>query len=181
MLVSSVLSGAEFIEVADGDVLLEVMTATAPALRLALIDLQMPNMFSGKRLAEIARLRPDVPLIALSSISSQEVTWRVMKIPTVYALVPRSASAETMRAAIEAAIARMKFSGISDPKAPAGARLTPRQEQIHALLRCGMRNKMIAAELGISVGTVKNHVRAILKVLNASNRTQAAQTEVTDQ
>jgi len=55
------------------------------------------------------------------------------------------------------------------------AALTPRQEEIRLMLRQGMSNKMIAAVLGISEGTVKNHVTEILRVLNANNRTQAAQ------
>jgi len=43
------------------------------------------------------------------------------------------------------------------------------------MLRRGLSNKMIAAALGISEGTVKNHITEILRVLNATNRTQAAQ------
>ena len=58
--------------------------------------------------------------------------------------------------------------------------LTPRQEEICGLLRRGMSNKMIAAALGISEGTVKNHVTEILRALNATNRTQAAQHDRTD-
>jgi len=58
--------------------------------------------------------------------------------------------------------------------------LTPRQEQIRMLLRRGMSNKLIAAELGISEGTVKNHISEIFRILKTSNRTQAAQTEVAD-
>ena len=43
------------------------------------------------------------------------------------------------------------------------------------MLRRGLSNKMIAAALGISEGTVKNHITEILRALNATNRTQAAQ------
>ena len=42
------------------------------------------------------------------------------------------------------------------------------------MLRQGMSNKAIAGALGISEGTVKNHVTEILRMLNATNRTQAA-------
>jgi DNA-binding CsgD family transcriptional regulator len=56
-----------------------------------------------------------------------------------------------------------------------GIDLTPRQEEIRRMLRQGMSNKVIAAALGISEGTVKNHVSEIFKALNATNRTQAAQ------
>ena len=180
MLVNGVLGETQFIEVADGDALLTAVVTQPPA-RLALIDLQMPKMFGGRRLAEVAQLRRQVPLIVLSSIGSPEVMRQVMSIPTVYALLLKSASTETVHAAIQAALARTKFSGAPEASdvRPVAA-LTPRQEQIRVLLRRGMSNKMIAAELGISEGTVKNHITEIFKVLKASNRTQAAQTEVAD-
>jgi DNA-binding NarL/FixJ family response regulator len=180
MLVHGVLPDAQFFEVADGDALLAAVTAL-PSMRLVLIDLQMPKMFAGRRLAEVALAQPDVPLIVLSSIGSPEVMRQAMSIPTVYAFLLKSASTETVHTAIEAALARTKFTSALQAKAaPTIAGLTPRQEQIRALLRRGMSNKRIAAELGISEGTVKNHVTEIFKVLKASNRTQAAQTEVTD-
>jgi DNA-binding CsgD family transcriptional regulator len=52
-------------------------------------------------------------------------------------------------------------------------RLTARQEQILGLMREGMVNKEIAKELNISLGTVKQHLVAIFKKLNVSNRTMA--------
>jgi DNA-binding NarL/FixJ family response regulator len=54
------------------------------------------------------------------------------------------------------------------------APLTQRQYDVLALLGQGKSNKDIADTLGISEGTVKVHVGAILKVLGANNRTQAA-------
>lgn len=54
------------------------------------------------------------------------------------------------------------------------AELTLRQRQILKLLRAGKVNKEIASELGIGVGTVKQHVVAIFKRLNVKNRAMAA-------
>ena len=51
--------------------------------------------------------------------------------------------------------------------------LSARQQQILALLRVGKVNKEIAAELGIGLGTVKQHVVALFKKLKVSNRTMA--------
>ena len=51
--------------------------------------------------------------------------------------------------------------------------LTPRQRGVLELLGQGKANKEIGAELGLSEATVKQHVSAILKALNASNRVQA--------
>ena len=51
--------------------------------------------------------------------------------------------------------------------------LSPRQHQILDLLRAGKVNKEIARELGIGLGTVKQHVVALFKKLDVSNRTMA--------
>ena len=51
--------------------------------------------------------------------------------------------------------------------------LTVRERQILEFLADGRCNKTIANELGIAVGTVKTHVKAVLSKLNVSSRTQA--------
>jgi DNA-binding NarL/FixJ family response regulator len=51
--------------------------------------------------------------------------------------------------------------------------LTMRESEILRLLASGMPNKVIAAELSISLGTVKSHTKAILDKLGARSRTQA--------
>jgi DNA-binding NarL/FixJ family response regulator len=50
--------------------------------------------------------------------------------------------------------------------------LSPRQLQIVECLRRGMANKQIAFELNMSQGTVKVHLRSMMKKLSVSNRTQ---------
>lgn len=51
--------------------------------------------------------------------------------------------------------------------------LTPRESDVLLLIGQGQSNKIIARELGIAVGTVKTHVKAILEKLCASCRTGA--------
>jgi DNA-binding CsgD family transcriptional regulator len=60
-----------------------------------------------------------------------------------------------------------------EPAATGQSTLTPRQRQILALLREGRANKEIAAALGIGLGTVKQHINALFKKLDVSNRTMA--------
>lgn len=55
-----------------------------------------------------------------------------------------------------------------------GARLSVREREILACLIAGHSDKVIAAELAISVATVKVHVKAILRKMHVHNRTQAA-------
>ncbi len=51
--------------------------------------------------------------------------------------------------------------------------LTPREIEILQYIAQGFLNKQIAAELGISEQTIKNHVTSILRKLNANARTEA--------
>ena len=51
--------------------------------------------------------------------------------------------------------------------------LTPREIEILQYIADGYLNKQIAAELGISEQTIKNHVTSILRKLNANARTEA--------
>ncbi len=52
--------------------------------------------------------------------------------------------------------------------------LTPRETEILGLLAEGQSNKVIARNLGISDGTVKLHVKAILRKLEVHSRVEAA-------
>lgn len=55
---------------------------------------------------------------------------------------------------------------------PAG--LTPRQAEIALALARGLSNREIAAEAGISVATVKDHIHAILQRLGLRRRGEIA-------
>lgn len=50
--------------------------------------------------------------------------------------------------------------------------LTPREQQVLKLVEQGMKNKEIAEELNISPGTVKIHLRHILKKTGTTSRVQ---------
>lgn len=54
------------------------------------------------------------------------------------------------------------------------AGLTPREREILALIAKGWSNKLIARELGLSLGTVKVHVKHVLRKLKLRTRVEAA-------
>ncbi|WP_052954677.1 LuxR C-terminal-related transcriptional regulator [Microvirga vignae] len=60
---------------------------------------------------------------------------------------------------------------LSDPKA---YKLSARETEILGCLKEGASNKLIARKLDITEATIKVHVKAILRKIGASNRTQAA-------
>ena len=55
----------------------------------------------------------------------------------------------------------------------AGGGFTPRQREIIVMLAEGKSNKEIAREIKVLEGTVKLHVRGILRKLGVRNRTEA--------
>jgi DNA-binding NarL/FixJ family response regulator len=69
---------------------------------------------------------------------------------------------------------RLKDEAAVVRRAPTVFRLTPRQAAVLEALRLGKANKQIAYELNMREGTVKAHVRDIMKRLNARNRTEVA-------
>jgi two-component system nitrate/nitrite response regulator NarL len=62
----------------------------------------------------------------------------------------------------------------SRPTDPEKAGLTDREREILRLIAEGMSNKVIARKLDISEGTVKVHVKNLLKKLNLRSRVEAA-------
>jgi len=60
------------------------------------------------------------------------------------------------------------------PHPTPASHITPRELAVVRAIQLGRSNKVIAYELGMSEGTVKVHVRRIMKKLNAKNRTEVA-------
>ena len=63
--------------------------------------------------------------------------------------------------------------GVNGTTLDAVRSLTPRQREVLAVMIQGKCNKAICRTLNLAEPTVKNHVTAILKALNATNRTEA--------
>lgn len=102
------------------------------------------------------------------------------------AVLPRTATAEAIEAAIAAAVAGLVVvppdlapAATGRAAAPLGATtsvqqtLTPREVEVLQLLAGGLGNKVAAARLGISEHTVKTHVAALYAKLGVSSRGEA--------
>ena len=71
-----------------------------------------------------------------------------------------------------AAVARMVVPDLA-PDTPLQSLLTSREREVLALLGTGATNAEIARQLVIAEGTVKSHVKHVLRKLRASNRAEA--------
>jgi len=110
--------------------------------------------------------------------------WAVRAVRAgVRAVLPRTASAESIVAAVEAAAAGLVVlpadalaevpQGSAARSAAPPETLSAREAQILARLAEGLVNKQIAARLGISRHTVKTHLAALFHKLGVSTRAEA--------
>jgi len=165
-------------------------------LDLALVDLAMPGMDGARTIAELRERYPTVPLIVLSGADPVANARAVMRVGAA-GFIPKSAMAEVMLQAIRLVLAGGQYlppqliqllnddalqpeqvgtTGEDTQQRKDRKRLellSQRQKEVFALLAKGLSNKMIARELKITEGTVKNHVATIFDVLNVHNRVSA--------
>lgn len=150
---------------------------------LVLLDLAMPGV---QGLAGLDKLRtdfPQVPVVVVSATEDHRSMRRCLDLGAS-GYIPKSASVETIRAAVSEVLAGGVWAPCSlDPDADdldesvevesRLARLTRQQMRVLMMLGEGLLNKQIAYKLGVSEATVKAHVSAILQKLGVDSRTQA--------
>lgn len=158
---------------------------------LILLDLALPDASDLSAVVRLREAAPEAPLVVLSGTEDREIVGKALDRGAL-GFVHKSASSREMIHAMERVIAGDTYvplaflatAGLNhtdpcagkpartaDPASAAG--LTPRQMEVLKLLYDGLSNKGIARGLGLSEATVKLHVSAILRALQARNRTQA--------
>ena len=170
---------AKIEEAGDFAALVEIVERKAPDLLL--LDLNMPGMDT---LSGLRRLRERFPSLTTVVASGQDdpVTIRAVLASGASGFVSKADPPETFLIALRLVAsggvyvpARM-LGDFRNGAPPAGADpsgLTPRQRDVLDLLLQGHPNKQIARSLGLTEGTVKIHIAAILRALQARNRTEA--------
>lgn len=151
---------------------------------LALVDLHMPGTAGTSTIARWRREHPALPLVILSATEDPGLVRELIALG-VSGFVPKSDAASVMLQAIRLILAGGTYAPLrflsetsSADKATAEAAsaasgLTGRQIEVLRLLARGLPNKAIARELGLAEATVKVHLLAIFRVLQARNRTEA--------
>jgi len=160
-----------------------------PDLELILLDLGLPDRDGLEALAELRERLPAVPVVVLSGRQDRESVAKALDLGAV-GFIPKSASREVMLSAFNLVFSGGMYippeilarptaaptqpaaeSGPPAPRTELG--LTERQLDVLALLMQGKSNKAICRALDLAEPTVKSHVTAILRVLKATNRTEA--------
>ncbi len=164
--------------------------ALVDALRpdLVLMDVRMPGMSGLAATRQIAGRHPGVAIVMLTVSEDEDDLFEAIKAGARGYLL-KNLEAAQLRSMIEAvgrgeaaitpATAARIIGELARPPAAASAgpnpdHLTEREVEVLELVTAGLRNKEIAARLGISENTAKFHLRNILDKLHAGSRTELA-------
>lgn len=146
---------------------------------LMLLDLQMPGMGEIEGFLAIRRAYPALPVVVVSGVNDPQII-RTLLDGGARGYIPKFTGSEQLMDALRRVLNGEVYvpdAVFLPPSQAAGngdlAQLTSRQLQILPLLAEGMPNKRIADALGLTEGTVKQHLKDLFRRLNASNRTQA--------
>lgn len=174
-------------EAADGDEVPAAADAHAPDV--VLMDLRMPRV-DGITATRRLRDRPNPPeVIVLTTFDSDENILHALRAGASGFLLKDTPPDQIVRAVRQVAAGDPILSpritrrlmdraaveaGAYQRARAALARLSPREHEVVLAIAHGRSNADIAAELFMSVATVKAHVSSVLTKLDLDNRTQIA-------
>ena len=170
------------------------LVADNPDLALVLLDLGLPDRDGFEVLAELRELHPTIPVVVLSGHDDRASVVRALDLGAL-GFIPKTAERQVLASAISLVfsggiyippeiLARPESAASSEPgtaqrapkqptTSPRDLGLTDRQVEVLALMMLGKSNKAIGRVLDLAEPTVRNHVTAVLKALNVTNRTEA--------
>ncbi|MCO8125244.1 response regulator transcription factor [Stieleria sp. TO1_6] len=171
--------------VADGESALRQL-AEQP-FDVVLVDVQMKKMDGLALLASIRESHPDLPVVFISAYDYPIYMARAVA-NGAQDYVLKSDPAATIEQTLSYAcsngaalpnglldrLRRKMTETIRAADLPPELPVTPREAQVLRHVAFGLSNREIAASLGISVETVKEHVQNILRKTGASDRTDVA-------
>jgi DNA-binding NarL/FixJ family response regulator len=172
-------AGFHVVAVGTADSIIGQVSATIPDV--AILDITSPGMFDTMRL--LTQVAPALRLVALGVSESEDDLVACSK-AGASGYVSRDSGPEELAAIVESIsrgellcspqVAARLFRQLGavrpDSLPDAASTLTRREREVSALLARGLSNKEIAAQLHISLTTVKNHVHIVLEKLHVSRR-----------
>lgn len=153
---------------------------TAPDL--ILLDLNMPKMNGFEVLSALTEKLLTTAIVVVSSSKDKADMKKAIALGAM-GFIPKSAPSPIIYNALNLVLSggvyippEMLTMDIDEPNHEQSSKtshLTPRQIEVLVLMSKGRVNKEIARELDCAETTVKAHVTAIFRELNAKNRTEA--------
>lgn len=170
-------------EAADGAEALERLDDLKPDVML--LDLRMPKL-DGLGVLRALQGRPDAPpTLILTTFDDDESVLEGLRLGAKgyllkdVSLTQLLDAVETLalgKTLLQPAVTERLLRGLQRttyPSLETPDALTPRELEVTRLMAGGYSNKEIAGALGMSEGTVKNHVSSVLSKLGVRDRTRA--------
>lgn len=141
---------------------------------LLLLDLRMPDMEGFDGVYQVRKQFPEVSVVIVTS-SESRVDIQTARNAGVDGYILKSLEHNEMVDALNTVVDGFHhFPKMAETDAGPLERLTRRQREILYLINDGMGNREIGQNLGVTEGTVSQHIHAILKTLKVKNRSEAA-------
>jgi DNA-binding NarL/FixJ family response regulator len=146
---------------------------------VTLLDLRMPELDGVGAIKEIRELDENAQIVVLTTYDGDEDIYRAIKAGAKAYLLKdtaRDALVETVRRvhAGETYLPPQLAAKLAERLS--GQALSPREIDVLQRMAVGKSNKEIGAELFISEGTVKTHIKSIFSKLDVVSRTEAVAT-----
>ncbi len=129
-----------------------------------------------KGLVALVQTAPDVPIVVVSASEDDAVRLAALALGAAD-FVPKASDPALIRDRLWHHLQHTRpwpaDTSAAGPRRTGPVALTLRQREVLTLMSRGNANKVIAAELRIAETTVRAHVSDILRLLHASNRTEA--------
>lgn len=148
------------------------------SIDVAIVDLRRASAGAVEGLGADEAIRalrgtaPGLGIVAHGERAERHIATAALQAGAM-AYVSRTASAEELVRAVEAALAHERFVDPAVPPRGSRGKLTHRQRQILQLLADGESITFAARELGLSEETVKTHTKNAVARLGARNRAHA--------
>lgn len=165
----------------DAEAALRGMAKDPP--EVALVDINLPRMNGIECVARLKVIHPTVLCLILTMYDDSPMIFDALKAGACGYLLKRTPPAEIVDAIVQVRgggspmspeIARQVVSFFHrSPSAEGLTVLTDREREVLELLAQGSLYKEIANRLGVSIDTVRNHLRKIYDKLHVHSRTEA--------
>lgn len=167
---------------ASGREALRTLPAEMPDV--IVMDIQMPGMSGIECTVRLKAILPGIPILVLTVSADTHTVFRALEAGADGYLLKRSRPDQLQAAILDvlsggapmtSEIARRVVASFRQRAARRDetVRLTPREEEVLALLSKGYANKEIAEKMSVSYETVRDHLRKIYERLHVHSRTEA--------
>jgi two-component system nitrate/nitrite response regulator NarL len=158
--------------------------AAPDAVRPDAILLDITSGLTFTSLGEMHECAPGCPVVLWADALPLELMFKTLEYG-VRGIVQRNALPDQLVDSLRKVVAgelQIGFGAARDGAQPRRkVSLTPREREIVALLRQGLRNKQIAGEMGITEGTVKIYLFRLFHKLGVRNRFELARCGILEQ